>query len=268
MVPNAGAFAEARIIAELARDAEDSGWDGFFVWDTIEHEGKPVVDPWVALAASATTTSRIRLGPMVVSTARRRPWKLAREAVTLDRLSRGRLVLGLGAGYRDVGFTAFGEDPTPAVKFAKLDETIALLDAFFAGRPIRHRGRIYTVNSTAFLPRPSRGTIPLWLALSGTTERELARAARVDGVLGAVDIGGAPKLLRYVRAHRDRPGPFDLVIGVHERRIPREALRFVKEAAHVGATWIRYEVGSIFDTVDELGPSRRFIRRGPPGRES
>ena len=99
--PNFGSFGDARILAQLAHEAEDAGWDGFFVWDHIggSHEqAQPMADPWIALTAMAMVTNRIKLGPMVIPLPRRRPWKLARESVTLDRLSQGRLILGMGIG--------------------------------------------------------------------------------------------------------------------------------------------------------------------------
>jgi alkanesulfonate monooxygenase SsuD/methylene tetrahydromethanopterin reductase-like flavin-dependent oxidoreductase (luciferase family) len=249
-------------VSALARIAERAGWDAFDIWDTLEHEGKPAIDPWIALAACAMTTTRIGLGPMVVSTARRRPWKLAREAATLQQLSRGRLILALGAGYRDVGFAAFGEDATPSVKFAKLDEAMALLDELLAGKPVRRKGRYYNVKTGPFLPVPPR--IPVWIALSGTGRSELARASRADGALGQVAGRNTDRILRFVARHRRRPGGFDLIYGIHERRSADDMHAFIMRARAAGATWLRYEVGSIFDTVDEVGPARRFIRRGPP----
>src|SRR5215471_9978986 len=96
-VPNFGAFGDVRVLAELAEEAEDAGWDGFFVWDHVQSfvpgQRVPMVDPWVALVAE-----RIKLGPMVTPIPRRRPWKLARESVSLDHLSEGRLILGVGLG--------------------------------------------------------------------------------------------------------------------------------------------------------------------------
>src|SRR5690348_5279774 len=97
--PNFGAFSDARVMADLAREAEEAGWDGFFIWDHIGHHWPaPTADPWVELTAMALATERIKLGTMVTPLPRRRPWKLARETVTLDRLSGGRLILGVGIG--------------------------------------------------------------------------------------------------------------------------------------------------------------------------
>src|SRR5919205_337694 len=108
---NLGAVADPQTLGEMARLAEDAGWDGIFLEDYIVYQGRqdiPTYDPWVALAAMAVRTGRIHLGTEVTPLARRRPWKVAREAVTLDHLSGGRLVLGVGIGIDFWGeFTSF-----------------------------------------------------------------------------------------------------------------------------------------------------------------
>ena len=150
-VPNFGTYSDPRTAADLAREAEDAGWDGFFVWDHILGAREwqvPIADPWVLLSAVAMRTERIRLGPMVTPIPRRRPWKLARETVTLDHLSRGRLVLGVGLGFPpDAEFEQFGEDGDPRVRAAKLDEGLAVLTGLWSGQPFRLRGA----------PLPGRG---------------------------------------------------------------------------------------------------------------
>jgi alkanesulfonate monooxygenase SsuD/methylene tetrahydromethanopterin reductase-like flavin-dependent oxidoreductase (luciferase family) len=97
-VPLFDELADPGVVARLSAEAEEAGWNGVFVWDRLRWE-EPVVDvadPWITLAAMATSTERIRLGPMVTPLARRRPVKVARETATLDRLSGGRLTLGVG----------------------------------------------------------------------------------------------------------------------------------------------------------------------------
>src|SRR5881227_722130 len=101
IAPTSNEYADARTLAELAHEAEEAGWDGFFIWDHILYDAQsmpPVVDTWIALTAIALRTTHIRLGPMVTAVARRRPWKLARETVSLDHLAGGRLTLGVGLG--------------------------------------------------------------------------------------------------------------------------------------------------------------------------
>ena len=108
-----GECGDPRTMSRLARLAEESGWDGIFLEDYVFHWENPVktFDPWIVLAAMAINTEHISLGTMVTPIARRRPWKLAREAVTIDHLSDGRLILGVGLGNSDdIDFAALGEE--------------------------------------------------------------------------------------------------------------------------------------------------------------
>src|SRR5690348_5018854 len=146
-VPNFGAYFDPRVLAALARDAEQAGWDGFFLWDHMLgfYPGPvPVVDPWVALAAIAMATERVRIGPMVTPLPRRRPQKLARETLSLDRLSGGRLTLGIGLGGDPGGeLTAFGEELDPPTRGRMLDEGLELLVDLWSGENVLHRGEHY-----------------------------------------------------------------------------------------------------------------------------
>ena len=126
-VPIKGEYFDPRVLADLAYAAEESGWDGFFVWDHISLGlSEAICDPWVALSAIALRTQRIRIGPMVTPLPRRRPWKLARETVTIDHLSSGRLTLGVGIGSpADVEFESFGDEGDVKMRGAMLDEGLA-----------------------------------------------------------------------------------------------------------------------------------------------
>src|SRR5262245_9639240 len=100
-VPNFGEFAAPEVFVEVARRAEDAGWDALLVWDHVVGEKDlrwEIADPWIMLAGAALATSRIRLGTAITPVARRRPSKLAREVTTLDRLTGGRMILGAGPG--------------------------------------------------------------------------------------------------------------------------------------------------------------------------
>ena len=107
-------LAEPRVMADLAAHAEARGWDAIFLWDRIHYppRNRPVADVWVVLSAIAMATQSIRLGPMVTPLPRRRIQKVARESVTLDRLSRGRLTMGVGLGNID-DFVPFGDEVDP-----------------------------------------------------------------------------------------------------------------------------------------------------------
>ncbi len=125
---NFGPFGTARAVARLASEAEAAGWDGFFLWDHVAGYEQPYVDPWIALAAAALATTRIRIGTTVTPIPRRRPWKLAREAASVDELSDGRLILGVGTGLGQAEWGDLGEETDPRMRGLMLDDLDAECD--------------------------------------------------------------------------------------------------------------------------------------------
>jgi alkanesulfonate monooxygenase SsuD/methylene tetrahydromethanopterin reductase-like flavin-dependent oxidoreductase (luciferase family) len=197
-------LAEPRLLAELAMVAESRGWDGLFLWDRIAFppSDRPVADPWVALSAIASMTNRLRLGPMITPLSRRRVQKVARETVTLDHLSNGRLTLGVGLGNTD-DLTPYGEVIDPRERARLLDEGLERLSGFWNG---------------AFRPLPvQRPRIPVWVAANWPNRSPVRRAARWDGLF-PIDLPGPEQLAELAEALRqERAGsedPFDLVVEV------------------------------------------------------
>jgi alkanesulfonate monooxygenase SsuD/methylene tetrahydromethanopterin reductase-like flavin-dependent oxidoreductase (luciferase family) len=179
-------LSEPALVADLAARAEARGWDGFFVWDHVEYRDpvRLVADPWITLAAVAVATSRVIIGPMVTPLARRRTHQLARETVTLDRLSGGRLVLGVGLGSMstpEFDPARFGEEGDPRARARLLDEGLSQLASYWDGD---------------FEPRPV-SKIPIWVAARWPNRRPLKRAARYDGVF-PIDLPGPDALAEYV----------------------------------------------------------------------
>jgi alkanesulfonate monooxygenase SsuD/methylene tetrahydromethanopterin reductase-like flavin-dependent oxidoreductase (luciferase family) len=193
-------LSEPSLVADLAVEAEERGWDGFFVWDHIDYREpvRALADPWVTLAAVAVRTRRVTIGTLVTPLARRRPHQLARETVTLDRLSGGRLVLGVGIGSDRSGEfdpARFpGEEPDPRARARLLDDGLDRLLAYWAG---------------GFQPRPA-GRIPVWVALRWPHRRPLRRAARHDGVF-PVDLP-SPEALAELRSELPARDGFDWVV--------------------------------------------------------
>ena len=178
-VPNFGQYGDPKVLRDLAVAAEAEGWDGFFLWDLIgpyDYE-PPVADPWIALSAVAQATESIALGPMVVPLPRRRPWKLAAEASTLQSLSDGRLILGLGTG-AGWDYARYGESDRRAELAARLDEGADLLHRLPSGAPVEHEGRYYRVTGARF----PRAEIPIW------TSGFWPRTKPVRGARGAVGL--------------------------------------------------------------------------------
>jgi alkanesulfonate monooxygenase SsuD/methylene tetrahydromethanopterin reductase-like flavin-dependent oxidoreductase (luciferase family) len=217
-LPPFGELADPRLLLDLAVEAEDAGWDGIFLWD---HILRPATDPadiadvWVALSAMATATSTIRLGPMVTPVVRRRPQKLAREVVTLDHLSRGRVVLGLGLGVDTSGeLSRFGEVVDPTRRGDILDEGLEVLDGLWSGRPVEHRGTQFVATGVTFSPvAVQRPRVPVWLAARGTARRPVRRAARWDGLFPIeVDADGLARMVDLVVAERGGLDGFDVAV--------------------------------------------------------
>lgn len=277
-VPNLGEYADPGLLASIALDAEDCGWDGFFIWDHLvgPEPARAATDPWVALSVAAERTTRIRLGAMVTPLARRRPWKVARESVALDLLSDGRLVFGAGLGAAPAAeFEPFGEEGDARVRAEKLDDALTVLAALWSGEPVVHRGPHYTVDSPGFLPTPVQSPrIPVWIAGRWPNRRPFRRAARWDGVfpttvIGVGDEPMAPpsvlgEILEYTLAHRSASGSFDVALECRSTGIdPVADAELVAEYAAVGLTWWVEKIGWFRGDLDEM---RERVRKGPPGR--
>ena len=121
-------WADADEVAELAVVAEEHGWDGIFVWEPVWG-----ADAWISLALAAVRTGRIRVGTMLTPPSRRKPWELAGQAATVDRLSGGRLTLSVGLGAPESGMAAFGEECDRRVRAELMDECLDIVAGLWDG---------------------------------------------------------------------------------------------------------------------------------------
>jgi alkanesulfonate monooxygenase SsuD/methylene tetrahydromethanopterin reductase-like flavin-dependent oxidoreductase (luciferase family) len=253
-----GELADPRAVADVALAAEEAGFDGVFVWDHVwrpEHRVDAVGDAWITCAAIAAATHRVRLGPMVVPLSRRRPQRVARESVALDRWSGGRLTLGIGLGVDTDGELArFGEETDERVRGDRLDEALEVLLRLWSGEPVRHRGRHFRADDVRFLPTPSQSPRPpVWgAARGGAPPRPLRRAARLDGLF---PVGATPdQLIAMLDVVRDARGSLDgFDVAVPLRDEDPAAL----EAA--GATWLLTALAETATVDDAL----RAVRDAP-----
>jgi alkanesulfonate monooxygenase SsuD/methylene tetrahydromethanopterin reductase-like flavin-dependent oxidoreductase (luciferase family) len=273
-------------LVDLAFDAEAVGWDGVFVWDCINMGDDATYDPWIILSAIATRTTRLRFGPIITPLSRRRPWKVARETVTLDHLSRGRLVLPVGLGEpSDGGFSKVGEVTERRTRAKMLDESLDILTGLWSGQPFSYGGEYYRIQEVSFLPRPVQSPrIPIWVVGAWPRKKSLARALRYDGILPAkMDKDGSfadmtPDDIRALRAYVDeyRPAaaqsssteeqhPYDIV---YEGETPgddsAQAGAIVRPLAEAGVTWWLEAVWRTPETQGGVEGMRRRIRQGPP----
>jgi alkanesulfonate monooxygenase SsuD/methylene tetrahydromethanopterin reductase-like flavin-dependent oxidoreductase (luciferase family) len=224
-----------------------------------------VADPWITMAGIAAATETLRFGPMVSPLARRRPAKVARETATLDRLSGGRLTLGVGVGGdRFAGeLSKTGEELDDRTRAQMLDELLTVLRAAWTGETVHHRGEHFVVDGIQFLPTPVQDPgIPVWVATLFGNTRPLRRAARHDGFF-PVNLEEPEQLADLVdrvtelrrSAGDDLDRPYDVAMAVAPGTDPA---RFVE----AGATWILVE----FDPAEvALDAVRGVLADGPPG---
>lgn len=226
-VPPFGELADPRVLGQLAVAAEERGWDGFFVWDHIMYRApvRAVADPWVALAAVACATSRLRIGPLITPLSRRRVHKVARETVTLDLLSSGRLTLGVGLGSaRNGELEPFGEVADPRERARLLDQGLSDLTRYWAGE---------------FQPVPvQRPRIPVWVAAEWPHRRPVRRALRWEGLFptGLPGPEALAELISEIRESRPYGDPFDVVVDIPPGDDP-------EPWARAGATWTLTDFG-------------------------
>jgi alkanesulfonate monooxygenase SsuD/methylene tetrahydromethanopterin reductase-like flavin-dependent oxidoreductase (luciferase family) len=262
-LPLFGELSDPGLVADLAVLAEQHGWDGLFVWDHIRWR-EPVTDvgdPWVTLAAVASRTERLRIGTAVTPPARRRPAVLARQAVALDLLSNGRMILGIGVGSDRFGdeYSRLGDETDDRTRAAMTDETLEILRAAWTGEPVTHHGEHHTVDRVAFRPRPvQRPGIPVWIAGFPGRARPRRRAARHDGFfpVNMTDSEELTEALADIATHRaGTTAPFDVAVAVAPDADPEPWVR-------AGATWLLTEHDPATVHAAEV---RRVIRRGWSG---
>lgn len=256
-LPPFGQLADPNLLVELTIAAEEAGLDGLFLWDHVYRpatDPRQILDPWVVMGAQARATRRIRLGPMVTPLTRRRPIKLAREVLTVDHLSAGRITLGLGLGVDSGGeLSRFGEIVEPRERGDRLDEGADLLAAFFSGDPVSSSGPAFPTDDVRVLPRPvQRPRPPMWFAARGSSgTRPLRRAARFDGLvpIGIDDLDHLSRLLDVIIAERGSLDGFDTVARISLDPVGAERR---------GATWSAQEF------PPDVSPDAVFevIRRG------
>ncbi|TMI27283.1 LLM class flavin-dependent oxidoreductase [Candidatus Bathyarchaeota archaeon] len=263
---------DAQTGGDMASAAENAGWDGLFVWEPVWG-----IDAWVTLAVAAVRTKKIRLGTMISPLSRMRPWKLASEALTLDRLSKGRVIISVGLGSIDTGFKQFGEETDRKTRAELVDESLEIVTGLWHGQPFNYSGKHYRVRETKFmLPPPpvQKPRIPIWIVGAWPKAKSMGRALRYDGILPTIaqsdgsfarpGVEDVRKVAEFVQTKRSVKKRFDIVV---EADNTTSALKQASQFAKAGATWW---IDSMWSQTDKMftrkGKSKvlKKIEQGPP----
>jgi len=249
---------------DMVCEAEAAGWDGFFLPDGIAIQGFPFFDPWVMMGAIAQRTTKIRFGPLITPVTRRRPWKLAKECVTVDHLSNGRLILGvgLGAAEDDEGFKSVGEATDLKVRARRTDESLQIIDGLWKEKPFSFSGEHFRVDKMLMVPQPiQKPRIPIWVVGVWNKPKSMKRALAWDGFIVQTFRGTSPlsaeeirKVKDYVAEHRADQNQFEIIAsGSTSGKTAKRPAEIVRPFIDAGATW-----------WIEGDPKLDRIRKGPP----
>jgi alkanesulfonate monooxygenase SsuD/methylene tetrahydromethanopterin reductase-like flavin-dependent oxidoreductase (luciferase family) len=277
---------DPNLAVELAPLAEETGWDAFFVW-----EGIWATDPWATLAAAAMVTERIRLGTMLTPVPRRRPWELAGQTMTVDRLSNGRVILSAGLGVAaetEQRFWIFEDDPGRRVRAELLDEGLALMQELWQAEPFEFEGAHFRATRTDTMLPPAivqQPRIPTWVVGVWPSMKSMRRVARYDGWIPNYAPPGADAIdpleqqrtytpeiaaeaIAWIRAERERLGlgdrPFDIVQEGTTGGVDRVAdAGVVRRWAEAGVTWWLESDWNV-PAARVADYSRERLRAGPP----
>jgi alkanesulfonate monooxygenase SsuD/methylene tetrahydromethanopterin reductase-like flavin-dependent oxidoreductase (luciferase family) len=246
-IPIKNEFSNPHTLIETAIEAENAGWDGLFLWDTYYDTNtnlNSILDPWIAISAIAAKTENIKLGLLVTPLARRRPWKVAKEMVTLDHLSKGRMIFGVGLGFGEKDFIPFGESFNVFERAEKLDESLEIITKLWSGEEFSYEGKHFNLKNVQFLPSPfQKPRIPIWTGGLWPNKKPMRRASKYDGVYLGTASGEKmnTKILKeagdYILKHRNNKSDFDIAVYGITPMDRDESHKIVEEFKSNGATW-------------------------------
>ena len=244
----------AQEIVKFASQAEKAGWDGVFYYDDIYVDKRTEMSgAWPIMAAIAVTTKKIRFGSLLTAIGRRRPWEVARESVTVDQLSNGRLILPTGLGWvGDGAYTKAGMPADRRLRAELLDEGLEIIDGLWSGKPFHYSGKHNQIKTMTFIPRPvQKPRIPIWVVGAWGKQKSMQRALKYDGLIPVVkkpdgsEDKVTAKMIHNMREfvhenrkiQRNRRREFDIITEGATPTNERKARKIVEPFVESGATW-------------------------------
>ena len=248
-------FSYADVVG-IAREAETAGFRALWVSDHLflgaDAVATDCLEAWTLLAALAVDTKKIRIGPMVTSQSYRNPALLAKIAAGVDHMSGGRLEFGVGAGWKEVEYKAYGyEFPDAPTRVTQLVETLEICTRLWSEPKATYRGKHYRIEDAVSSPKPLQKPLPIWI---GGTKPRVMRIAELNKELPAAckAVGRDPDTLKrslFIQA----------LVAPTRREIDEIAGELGARAKTSGAEWLKARPAMIVGTPDEVGGKLRAI---------
>ena len=266
-------FSDPNLVIEFAIEAEQAGWDGIFLCDHLYYSREPInsiSETWVLLSAIAAKTQTLKLGTYVSPLPKYHPWQLAKITATLDVLSNGRLILGLGIGGPEVEYEAFGEKYDTKILAEKLEESLDILQGLWSGQPFSYSGKHYSFENVCLLPKPIQSPrIPIILGGMWPSKKPFIRAAKFDGAAPIhknfpqeLTVEEFQEIISLIKQHRTTNDTFEILKSGTGFFTPETRLEMIKSYVDVGITWWLEHVNTLMQpSVEKM---RKIVQQGPP----
>lgn len=267
-------------VAGIANEAEAAGFRALWVSDHLflgaDSVATDCLEAWTLLAALAVDTKTIRIGPMVTAQSYRNPALLAKIAAGVDQISGGRLEFGVGAGWKDIEYKAYGyEFPDAPTRVTQLVETLEICTRLWKEERATYRGKHYRIEDAVCSPKPRQTPLPIWIG--GTKPRVMRIAARfaqwfnmsnpgqpAEGRIAALNeaLPAACKAVGRDPATLKRSLFIQALVAPTRREVDEIASELGSRAKKSGSEWLEARPALIIGTPDEVGERLRAIAEG------
>lgn len=272
-------FSYADVVG-IAREAETAGFRALWVSDHLflgpDAVATDCLEAWTLLAALAVDTQKIRIGPMVTSQSYRNPALLAKIAAGVDQMSGGRVEFGVGAGWKEVEYKAYGyEFPDAPTRVTQLVETLEICTKLWTQDKATYRGIHYRIDDAVSSPKPVQKPLPIWIG--GTKPRVMRIAAKYAHAFNMSN-PGQPAETRIAELNEMLPEAckavgrdpatlkrslfIQVLVAPTRREIDEIAGELGSRAKTSGSEWLRARPAMIVGTPDEVGEQLRSIASG------